>query len=425
MADRRRIGHIRCTPVLVPDPPLRNSSGVHEPWVSRLIIEVESVDGHVGLSETLGDPRLVSAIVERAPLLIGRDPFDLAGMQRILGLSRSRGANGQSWDGALPAPGKFAGSLEAKILAAFECALIDLQARILGVPVSTVLGGRTRESVDFAAYLFYKFGRHIDAPEDDAWGEVSSPQDMVRLAERMVDLYGFRSLKLKGGVLDPDDEVATILALRERFPGTPLRIDPNAAWSVPTSIRVGRALTGVLEYLEDPTPGHLGMAEVARGIDVPLATNMIVTAFGDIQEAVRRGSASIVLADHHFWGGLRATQHLATVCETFGIGLSMHSNSHLGISFAAMAQVASTLVGELHACDTHYPWQESDVVVERLKIEGGAVHLTDAPGLGVELDRERLAELHENHLRIGPMRRDDVGYMRRYVPDWEDARPRW
>ncbi|WP_243228848.1 enolase C-terminal domain-like protein [Microbacterium sp. CIAB417] len=398
---------------------------MHEPWVSRLIIEVESADGLIGLSETFGDPRLVSSIVERAPRLIGHDPFDLAGMQQLLGLSHSREANPERWTSVLPAPGTFAGSFEAKILAAFECALIDLQARILGVPVSTVLGGRVRDNVDFAAYLFYKFGAHIDAREDDSWGEVATPDDVVRLAERMVALYGFRSLKLKGGVLAPDLEIATVMALRERFPEMPLRIDPNAAWSVSTSIRVGQALTGVLEYLEDPTPGHAGMAEVARSVEVPLATNMIVTAFGDIREAVRERSASIVLADHHFWGGLRATQHLATVCETFGMGLSMHSNSHLGISFAAMAHVASTLAGQFHACDTHYPWQEADVVVERLQIVDGAVKLTDAPGLGVELDADRLAELHENHRRFGPMRRDDVGYMRRYVPDWEDARPRW
>jgi L-alanine-DL-glutamate epimerase-like enolase superfamily enzyme len=89
-------------------------------------------------------------------------------------------------------------------------------------------------------------------------------------------LRGFSALKLKGGVFHPEQEIAAIRALRDEFPGMPLRLDPNAAWSVPTSIEVGKALEGVLEYLEDPTPGIEGMAQVRRSVPMPLATNMCV-----------------------------------------------------------------------------------------------------------------------------------------------------
>ena len=140
------------------------------------------------------------------------------------------------------------------------------------------------------------------------------------------------------------------------------------------------------------------MAEVAAQTGVPLATNMCVTTFAEIKEAFTRGAVQVVLSDHHYWGGLRNTQQLAAICRTFGVGVSMHSNTHLGISLAAMTHVAATVPDLHHACDSHYPWQSEDVLTERLTFEGGTVTVSDAPGLGVELDREKLAFLHQRWL---------------------------
>src|SRR3954464_15500750 len=136
----------------------------------------------------------------------------------------------------------------------------------------------------------------------------------------MVDRYGFRSLKLKGGVFPPDEEIAAIEALRAAFPEHPLRLDPNTAWTVETSVKVAERTDGLLEYLEDPTAGLVGMAEVAARAPMPLATNMCVVRFADPPEAVARGSVGIVLADHHYWGGLTASAHLGTICRTWGMG---------------------------------------------------------------------------------------------------------
>lgn len=108
------------------------------------------------------------------------------------------------------------------------------------------------------------------------------------------------------------------------------------------------------------------MAEVATRSGVPLATNMCVTTFDEIRDAFTRGAVQVVLSDHHYWGGLRNTQQLAAICRTFGVGVSMHSNTHLGISLAAMTQVAATVPDLHHACDSHYPWQSEDVLTERL-----------------------------------------------------------
>ena len=116
----------------------------------------------------------------------------------------------------------------------------------------------------------------------------------------------------------------------------------------------------MLEYLEDPTPGLAGMAEVRRHTDLPLATNMCVVAFSHIAEAVRLGAIDIVLSDHHFWGGLERSRLLAGFAETLGWGLSMHSNSPLGISLAAMTHLAAATPGVGYACDTHWPWKRED-----------------------------------------------------------------
>ena len=162
----------------------------------------------------------------------------------------------------------------------------------------------------------------------------------------------------------------------------PLRLDPNAAWSVPTSLRIARRLGGALEYLEDPTPGIDGMSKVARQAPMPLATNMCVTEFGHIAPAVAKKAVGVILSDHHMWGGMRATVELGRLCGTFGLGVSMHSNSHLGINLAAMLHVAAAVPELTFACDTHYPWQTDEVVVGgKIPIENGEVAVPTGPGL--------------------------------------------
>ncbi|MEG1456160.1 MAG: enolase C-terminal domain-like protein, partial [Comamonas sp.] len=232
---------------------------------------------------------------------------------------------------------------------------------------------------------------------------------------------------LKAGALPPDEEAAGILALAEAFPGLPLRIDPNANWTVETSLRIVDKLRGVLEYYEDPAPGLDGMAAVARTCEVPLATNMVVTDFAEFRRNAEMGCpVKIVLSDHHYWGGLRATQPLARMCRLWGLGMSMHSNSHLGISLMAMTHVAASVPNLTYACDTHYPWQEEEVVKGgRIRFEQGSVVVPTTPGLGVELDREALTTLHAQYLECGVRNRDDLKQMRRYDPSFTGRTPRF
>jgi glucarate dehydratase len=195
---------------------------------------------------------------------------------------------------------------------------------------------------------------------------------------------------------------------------------------VETSLRVADETTGLLEYLEDPTPGLVGMADVAAGASMPLATNMCVVEFGDLPEAVQRGSVQIVLSDHHYWGGLTESAKLAAICRTWGLGLSMHSNSHLGISLAAMVHLGAATPNLTYDVDTHTPWQlGADVVAEPFSFVDGAVAVPQGPGLGVSLDRDALARMHADYLACGIRERDDTGYLQQFSPDYEKRRPRW
>ncbi|MFF0510522.1 glucarate dehydratase family protein [Streptomyces sp. NPDC004250] len=422
---------VHLTPILVADPPLLNTQGVHQPYTPRLIIEVETAGGVTGIGETYGDAKYLEPARPFAEKLVGRQVSDLNG---LFTLADEVAVDGSRVSGRVDVGGlrgvQTADKLRLSVVSGFEVACLDALGKALGLPVHALLGGKVRDSVEYSAYLFYKWAAHPEGvtAERDAWGAAVDPAGVVAQARAFTERYGFTSFKLKGGVFPPDEEIAAIRALADAFPGHPLRLDPNGAWSVETSLRVAEELGDVLEYLEDPALGTPAMAEVAAKTGVPLATNMCVTTFAEIQEAFTKGAVQVVLSDHHYWGGLRNTQQLAAVCRTFGVGVSMHSNTHLGISLAAMTHVAATVPDLHHACDSHYPWQSEDVLTERLVFDGGRVTVSDAPGLGVELDRDRLAFLHRRWLDDdGTLRdRDDAAAMRVADPDWvTPSVPRW
>ncbi|MER7956984.1 glucarate dehydratase family protein [Streptomyces sp. NPDC096030] len=411
---------VRLTPILIADPPLLNTQGVHQPLTPRLVVEVVTRGGATGLGETYGDGRYLDLARPLAEALPGRAVTDVNGLFVLAGqVCGDSGAVDERVDAGGLRGVQTAAKLRLSVVSAFEVACLDALGKSLGLPVHALLGGKVRDSVEYSAYLFYK------AAGADGWGPALDPAGVVEQARRFDRTYGFRSFKLKGGVFPPEQEIAAIRALAEEFPGRPLRLDPNGAWSVETALEVARELKDVLEYLEDPTTGTETMAEVASRTDVPLATNMCVTTFEEIPDAFAREAVRIVLCDHHYWGGLHRTRELAALCRTYGVGLSMHSNTHLGISLAAMNQVAATLPDLDHACDTHYPWQTEDVVTTRPVFRDGCLAVSDAPGLGVELDREALAALHRRWLEDdGTHRdRDDAAALRRLRAAGGDGLP--
>jgi len=424
MSRDTKITAVRITPIAFRDGPLLNAAGIHEPWALRAIVEFETSDGRVGISETYGDEPMLRVLEQAKSLVPGLSPFDLNRMEERVRATIRPAVGAVEFE---LAPGSHTAKNAAKVTSTFEVAMLDLQGQMLGAPVVDLLGGAVRDAVPYSAYLFFKYAQHIDKPYPaDAWGEGLGPAQIVAQAQRMIGLYGFQSIKLKGGVFEPAHEIACMRALHEAFPGLPLRLDPNANWSLETSIEAAPELDELLEYYEDPTPGLAGMAELARHTRLPLATNMVITTLDDFRKGAEMGSVKVLLSDHHYWGGLRVTQTLARMCALWDLGMSMHSNSHLGISLMAMTHVAASIPNLTYACDTHYPWQEEEVIEGgRIAFDNGAVRVPTTPGLGVALDREKLAELHEQYRTCGVRNRDDLTQMRRYDPDFKGQSPRF
>jgi glucarate dehydratase len=313
-----RIAEMQVTPVACPDPPLLNHHGIHEPTFLRVIVRLKTEDGLEGLGEGPGGGLYVQELKAAARHVVGADAYHLEALRVLIG--------------------------RPHVFSTIEVACLDLIGKATGRSVTDLLGGPARRRVPFAAYLFFK--EH----GEDEWGRAVTPEELVRQAELFADQFGMTVFKLKGGVLEPDLEVATVKLLRERFgPRAGLRIDPNACWSVPTSMRVAEALKETdLEYLEDPTEGIEGMAELSRHTSIPLSTNMCVTALEHIPVAFRQRAVQIVLGDHHGWGGLTAFRHSGSRCASMASSVlrtSGHGSDGALVTTMAMRPLGSSRSG--------------------------------------------------------------------------------
>lgn len=380
--------------------PLRWSLGV-ETGTSRTILQILTDEGVVGLGETYGGDATVRSLEFARGILIGSDPFEIEKILRKLQVFCI------SYETFVP----------PHVIAAVDMACWDIMGKALNRPVCSLLGGKFREKIPIAGYLFYRY-----PSEDGKGGGEDTPEKMVEYTERLVEEYEFDVLKLKGGVLSPKQELETIKQLRKRFPDASLRFDPNAAWSVPTSISILRQMMECdMQYAEDPTWGIEGMSLVRRDVPVPLATNMAVINFDQIPLAVRTRCIDIILSDVHYWGGLANNRKLATICETFQIGYGMHSDRELGISTAAQLHLAAATPSMPFAVDSHYHHQTDDIVTQPFQYDHGHMTVPDSPGLGVEIDPDKLEKYHRYHLEKG-----EAGeFMDPYRPNWLPVLPLW
>lgn len=381
-----KIVDVRVTPVYVPmHRPLRWSFGV-EPGMTRTVVELVTDEGIVGLGESNGGAALAQAILDARPLYIGTDPLEVSRLAQRFAFYRVT-----SEQLAHAAQMKTAG-------AAIEMACWDIVGKALGKRCGDLWGGIDNEQVEFAAYVFYRYESMERA------GNYSDPQCVADYTVELIERHGFRDVKLKNGVLDPEQEIDTVRRIRETGGDRVrnLRVDPNQAWSVETSIRTLRKLDQYdIEFCEDPTWGIEGMGLVRSGAPVPLATNMCCISFEQIPLVVRTRALDIILGDMHFWGGPTALMQLAKVCETFNIGLSLHSDRELGISTAAILHLAAAQPMVSHAIDSHLPEQDGEVITEPFVFKDGCLSVPDGPGLGVELDHGLLDRYHQLYLEHG------------------------
>jgi glucarate dehydratase len=376
-----RIQDIIATPVTVPmEAPLRWSMGV-ETGTTRTLLRLITDEGLVGIGETYGGETTVHAVQFAKPFLIGMDPCEVRLIVNKLQSFRI------SYESNVP----------LFVVGGIEMACWDVTGKKLGRPVYSLLGGTTRKEIPFAGYLFYRYKSETGAGGEDC------AEAIVTRAEELVARHGFEVLKLKGGVFPPEEELRTVKLLREKFL-LPLRLrfDPNAAWSVETGLRVlPRMAEYQLEYAEDPTWNLEGMSLIRRDVPVPLATNMCVIAFDQIPPAIRMRAVDIVLSDVHYWGGLINNQKLAAVCETFQLGLGMHSDRELGVSTAAMLHLAAATPYLSYAPDSHYHDQMDDVITNPFHFHKGCLLVPEGPGLGVSLDKVKVEKYHRAFLEAG------------------------
>jgi glucarate dehydratase len=391
-----KIADIRATPVSVPlAAPLRHANGCHWGRFVRTIVEVETDDGLIGLGELGGGGENASAAVHALkPYLVGRDPARLEEMRFVI---------------ANPTASLY--NLRTQMLAALEFACLDLMGQKWGVPVCEILGGRLRDHVPFASYLFFRYPN-----AGDGSGEVRTVDQLVAEARALKQQFGFTTHKLKGGVFPPRYELACYRALAQALPDDSFRFDPNGVWSTEVAVWFARQIEGLdNDYLEDPVYGLHGMRRARERIRIPLATNTVVVGFEQLAANVLQTAVDVILLDTTFWGGIRSCVKAAGICEAFQFGVAVHSSGELGIQLATMLHLGAVIPNLTFAADAHYHHLLDDVIEGgKLPYCHGAIPVPTAPGLGVMLDRDRMARYHELFLRLGP-----------YPYDQDPLRPGW
>jgi glucarate dehydratase len=278
------------------------------------------------------------------------------------------------------------------------------------VPVSEILGGRVRDRVTFASYLFFRYAAA------NGEGTVRTIDQVLAHATAVKSSYGFTTHKMKGGVFPPDYELECYRALGSAFPEDRIRFDPNAVWSAEEALRFGRAIEQLNnDYLEDPVFGLAGMHRVREKLSVPLATNTVVVNFEQLAANVLRRSVDVILLDTTFWGGIRPCVKAAGVCETFQLGVAVHSSGELGVQLATMLHLGAVVPNLSFAADAHYHHLVDDIIQGgKFQYEHGAIAVPNGAGLGVRLDRDKLKEYSELYKRLGP-----------YPYDQDPLRPGW
>ncbi|CAN7295506.1 enolase C-terminal domain-like protein [Mesorhizobium caraganae] len=391
-----KITDIKATTVTVPlEAALRHSNGTHWGRFVRTVVEVETDEGIVGLGEMGGGGAGAElAFAGLKPYLVGHDPFDLNRMRYAICNPTASLYNNRT-----------------QLHAALEFACLDIIGKRLGVPVYQLLGGRVRDSVGFASYLFFRY-----ADRRSGKGEVRTIEQLLDHARALKAEHGFSAHKLKAGVFHPDYELECFRALAAEFPGDTLRYDPNAALSVEEALRFGQAISDLRnDYFEDPTWGLAGMRRLREKLSIPLATNTIVIDFEQLATNVRDPAVDVILLDTTFWGGIRACVRAAHICDTFGLGIAVHSSGELGIQLATMLHLGAVLPNLVFTADAHYHHLADDIIVGgKMRYENGAIAVPEAPGLGVELDRDKLATYAELYRSLGG-----------YAYDRDPGRPGW
>lgn len=443
-----RVTEMQVIPVAGRDSMLLNLCGAHAPFFTRNLVILKDNAGRTGVGEVPGGEGIRQALERVIPLVVGQ-PIGrtngvlnsirraLAGAGNAAHQATVHQVTSASEAAVLRQPHEINLRMD-NVITAVEAALLDLLGQFLEAPVAELLGaGQQRDSAPMLAYLFYVGDRrktdlpYLDgANGTDDWLRLRheaamTPAAIARLAEAATERYGFADFKLKGGVMRGADEMEAIAAIKARFPHARVTLDPNGAWSLNEAIALCKGQGHLLAYAEDPCGPEAGysgrevMAEFKRATGIPTATNMIATDWRQMGHAVQLHAVDIPLADPHFWT-MQGSVRVAQLCDEWGLTWGSHSNNHFDVSLAMFTHVAAAAPGNITAIDTHWIWQEGEerLTYEPLRIQGGHVAVPERPGLGIEIDMERVMAAHALYKTLGPGARDDAMAMQYLVPGW-------
>lgn len=271
--------------------------------------------------------------------------------------------------------------------AGIEMACWDIVGKAAGMSVCDLLGGRMRAELPA---MFYVYG---------------SPDlgEMLDYAREGV-ARGFGTVYVKVGV-DEERDVELVARLREAIgPRPKLRVDANEAWSPGTAVRIlGRMRPYVVEYAEQPTLMYDidGLAHVRRTSGVPVAANQ--SSWGEFRliDLIRRDACDVLMTDPHQEGGILAFKKAAAIAHAAGLPIVNHAFSPTTITMHAQLSVMGSSPGFILANQGHQDLLAGDVVTTPLGYANGRMAVPSGPGLGLELDRARLAEYHARYEATG------------------------
>jgi L-alanine-DL-glutamate epimerase-like enolase superfamily enzyme len=364
-----KITHIECIPVRVPIRPevaIRAKGGSHS--VSPfLLVKVHTDEGLQGLGEVSCTPRwsgedqftaahFIRTILE--PALCGEDPREI---ERLT--TRMHAA--------------LAGNPFTK--AALEMALWDILGKAAGVPVYRLLGGAVREFVP------------------TKWSISGVEPERAAAIARWAVEQGFRTMKVKVGI-DPEQDVARVRAVREAIgPDVRLGVDANGAWTPRAAVAMIRRLCEFAIYFaEQPVPpGDVEeMAEVRRQSAIPILADESVYSAQDAIAIVRAQAAGALSVYIGKAAGIGQARKIAAIAQAAMLGCTIGSNLELGVGSAAMIHLAMATPGitaEEFPCDIIGPLYYTDeILTEPLSLRNGRALPIERPGLGVELDEEKV-----------------------------------
>ena len=343
---------------------------------SHVLVEVECDDGTVGWGECLGPARANAAVVQTyAAWLIGQNPLETGKIWATLyNALRDQGQRG----------------LTITALSGIDIALWDIKGKALGQPVSMLLGGRWRESV--RAYATGSFKRDgVDRVEDNA----------AEMAARRAE--GFHACKIKIG-FDVAEDLRVIRAVRTAIgPDMRLMIDANHGYSVPEAIRVGQAAAELnIDWFEEPVvPEQLSAYRAVReGQPIPVAGGETWHTRWGMWPALEQRAVDIIQPDLCGVGGFTEAQNILTLASLQGIRVVPHVWG-TGVQIAAALQFMAAMVPDpvrmnpvepiMEFDRTHNPFRQA-VLHTPLEAVDGVVAIPNAPGLGIEVNRDALAE---------------------------------